>query len=810
MGRGVFYNRYINCYSISVAVLLLITFSACRSTKHLSPQQNLLWQNKLILTSDKVMPNKGEIKDNLDRIIIQKPNSNYLGIMPFKVPMKLWRYNRRYRKFSTRPDSLLPKSVERPTIFDSTSMPRTVQNMKTYLFNQGYFYASVSDTVIYKGKKAYTTYKVNAGYNYLINKIIYKIDDSSISKIVTSNENATILKKGKEFAYSMLEEERSRITNLVANQGYRRFNLENISFKLDTMDKSIFKVAGSPFENVVNFVSQNKSNKKKTLDVVIIIRKTDDTLSYNKYRISRVNVYPDYKGNGTFSTFGMVTKRINGIDFYYNKYYVNAHVLHEHIFLNPGELYSKKNEDKTTTKLGELGIFQYIRVQFRENRKTRDSLECNIYLNRTKKHDFSTNYEISNGTTYALGNSVSLNYRNKNFMKGANLLSIGINGGLESFYNDDIAEDVYRRFRILTRYYGVNASLDFPKFLAPIASSLFSNTNLPHTIIGGGENVIDRVNYFRLVNSSANFAYSWHQSDTKTWGLTPAFINNIRLPFTTDSFDNLLDSNEYLANSYKQTFIHGENISFKYDNSGRKKGSSHSYIRLAFEEAGGILNAVNTVGDALNSIYKLEFAQYTKFDFDLRHYITLNHSNLALRFYGGVGLPSGNSPTLPYIKQYFAGGPYSLRGWRIRTLGPGSFLNPEKRQLNQIDRTGDIKLEMNSEYRFPIAPLFAGAIKMNGAFFADAGNIWLASKTDAYPGGEFAFNKLEQDIAVDVGMGTRLDIASFLTFRVDIAMPVKKPYIMTKSGWVVKDIDFSNPTWRTDNLILNISIGYPF
>ena len=207
------------------------------------------------------------------------------------------------------------------------------------------------------------------------------------------------------------------------------------------------------------------------------------------------------------------------------------------------------------------------------------------------------------------------------------------------------------------------------------------------------------------------------------------------------------------------------------------------------------------------------FAQYTKFDFDARHYFTLPHSVFAFHFYGGIGLPNGQSSALPYIKQYFAGGPYSLRGWRIRTLGPGSSVSSADTGANAvttIDRTGDIKLEWNGEYRFPITPLFAGAVKMNGAIFADAGNIWLAKKDTTYVGGEFEFSTLGQDIAADIGVGARFDIASFLTLRLDVAMPVKKPYIHTNSGWVFDQIDIWDSHWRSDNIVFNISIGYPF
>jgi outer membrane protein insertion porin family len=810
MGRSWPKQHCSRCFVFCALFSLLIALGSCRSTKNLKDGQYLLWKNKIELSSDKVMVNRGEIKDNLDHIIVQKTITNYLELAPFKVPMKLWRYNRRYKKLHNRPDSLLPKSVERPTIYDSAANERSIAFMKSYLFNQGYFYARITDTTTYKGRKATVTYRVKAGANYLINKINYKIDDSTIRKIVIQNSEGSPLQKGKEFTYTLLEEERSRLTALINNHGYRRFNLENITFAIDTMEKSIFRVAGSPFENAVNFISQAKGNKKTTLDVDVIIHKTDDTLAYNRFVVGDVVVYPDYLGTRDLSDSTLKVRRMGGMEFRYHEQYVRPRVLMEHIFINPGSLYSKENEDKTAAKLGELGIFQYIRVQPRENRTTRDTVNYSILLNRAPKFDYATTYEISNGTTYTLGNSASISFKNKNFMRGANQFSIGINGGIETFYYDYLPGRVYERFQVTTMYYGINASVDFPKFLAPVPKSVFSRSNLPHTIVSAGENVINRLNYFTLVNSSASFSYNWNETEIKTWSISPAFMNIIRVPSVSPTFQALLDANAYLRNSYKKTFIEGENITFKVDDNIKKHGINYSYMRLAFEEAGAIVGAVNGFGAAVYGFDTIPYAQYTKFDFDARHYFTLRRSVFAFRLYGGVGTPYGNSATLPYIKQYFAGGPYSMRGWRIRTLGPGSYYDSTINTLSQIDRTADIKIELNSEYRFAVAPLFAGAVKMNGALFADAGNIWLSRKTETFPGGELALDKLGQDIALNVGAGARFDIASFLTLRVDLAFPVKKPYVLTNNGWVLKDINFGDPTWRKDNLIPNISIGYPF
>ena len=789
------------------ALMLLIAFivvSGCRSVKHFSEGQYLLRKNKVTLKNDKIIYNKGEIKDNLSRLVVQKPNKY---IFASTTPLALWHYNARYNKLHNRPDSLLGNLTERPVIFDSLEIPKTILNMRTYLFNQGYFYAKIRDTVTYKNKKAYVEYKINAGDNYLINKIINDIDDSSIADIVRKSSDFTTLTKNKGCTYGMLEEEQSRVTLKIRNQGYYKFSQDNIRFELDTMDKTFFRDVENPLENAINFIASAKSNKKPTLDVNLIIRTRDDS-SNIRYRIKNVYVYPDYESQADRMDTSMVRKVIDNMVFKYHKEYIHSKILAERIFLSPGNLYAQDDFDKTIAKLNELAIFQYIRVQIIDN-KADSSLNCLIYLNRTKKLDFNINAEVSSGSTYQLGNSAGISIKNKNFEKGADQFMVSLNGGLELSYNENNGRNIIDHFGLLTEYYGVNTSIDFPKFLSPVGTGLFANSNLPHTIISGGSNVVNRVEFFTLLNTSVSYKYNWKKSQTTTWEFAPAFMNIIRLPKESDSFKQRLDSNNFLRDSYRQTFIEGENITYTYTNFDRKQGRNYFRMKLGFEEAGGIFSGVEKLGYTLNDFVKVPYSQYVKFDFDLQRFINFKHSIIAMRFSGGIGQPYGQSNVLPYIKQYYVGGPYSLRGWRIRSLGPGSYYDSTSNS-STLDRTGDIKLEFNGEYRFPILPLFAGTVKMNGAFFTDAGNIWLAQKDVTTPGGEFEFTTLGQDIAMDLGAGARFEIASFLTLRLDVAIPVKEPYISDNYGWVFNKIDFGSSNWRANNIILNISIGYPF
>ncbi len=801
----------------------LVLFSiGCNTTRQVKDGQYLLRKTSVVIKSK--IDRKSEIHDNLSHIIAQKPNSRLLGI----APVKLWIFNAKNKRYRDDTTIVLSRSklAERPVIFDTSLLRRSAQDMKSYMYNQGYFYARVTDTFRLKKKKAYLTFTVQPGKNYLINQVHYDADDSLVAKIVRDDAQSTVLQQKKEFTMSMLEDERSRITTLIRDHGYYRFAQDNLTFVLDTVNKAMFHDIDNPFSGAIDFFEIQQNKKQPTLDVNVIIRATDDSLVYTRYSINRITVFPDFMNNSDLHNTSLIDKHLKDIHFYYHKYYINPNVILQHMYLQPGNYYTQSDYDKTITKLNELGVFQYIRILFREDSIKNNMLNCTIELDKTKKHDFSTTFEISNGSTYTLGNSLSVSYRDRNFAKGANLLTLSVNGGLETVYNNNLGNGFFNNFYIITEYYGFNASIDIPKFLAPIPSSLFNNSSLPHTVIGVGYNLMNRVftgltpvsstlkdsaDYFTLVNTSVNFTYNWHQSQTVTWSLSPAFINIIRLPSESAAFKARLDSNQFLKDSYKQTFIEGESISYTYSDLEKKRGKNYSFIRLGAEEAGALLQALNNVGTALNNLYDIKYSQYTKFDFDVRHYFTFPNSTIALRFDGGVGFPYGQSQTLPYIKQYFVGGPYSLRGWRIRSLGPGSYYNPhDQTDINLIDRTGDIKLEWNGEYRFFIANIVAGAAKLNGAIFADAGNIWLAHSDPGYPGGDFQLSTLGQDIAADIGAGARVDIASFLTLRLDVAMPVKKPYIGSNAGFVFNQINFNDPSWRANNIIFNLSIGYPF
>jgi len=796
--------RKIHSLHLHSLCLLLLLLVSCNSTKQVPQGAHLLKSNNLKIKSDRTITNKGILQDQLNVLIIQKPNTYWSGIFPFR----LWKYNWRSEKYINNPQLELPKSLERPVLYDSLMQKRSSANMRYFLLNQGYFKAIVTDTVSFKGKKAFPSYTIVTGVNYLIDKVTLDVDDSVVLALINSDMKNTLLVKEKPYTKSVIDEERSRIISLMQNNGYYKFSQENISFQLDTVNKEKFKDAENLFESAINFITLQKRQKKLSLDIKISVSKSAESQSYQQYHIGKMIVFPDFVDRTLAFDSNMTVKKVDNVTFRYNSYYIRESILNKQIFVRPGEVYSRSNHELTINKLNELGIFQMVNVYFSEDtvQKEKHLLNCYITLSPAKRQDASASLEIANASTYILGNSLGAVYRDKNFFKGANLFSLSATGGLELFNDKAVSTNSVENLSLQSTNFGLNATLLFPKFLSPYKPKWIDNKNLPRTQLLLGINVLDRINQFRLTNISSSFSYNWKKSNTQTWEFAPAFANII-LPDIQPAFQLRLDSNEFLRNTYRRTFIEGENISFTFSDQQKKQNKNFNYLRIGLEEAGLIMAGINTIQKNVTNRSSFIFDQYFKFDLDARRYFNARHSLMALRFLAGVGSPYGESKTLPYVKQYFVGGPYSIRGWRPRTLGPTSINDPQR---TSIDITGDIKLEMSAEYRFDMIKLFSGTLNLNGALFADAGNIWLAKKSENTPNGHFDISRLGQDIAMSTGAGLRVIVAEFFTVRLDAAFPVKNPYIDKNNGWIIRQVDLGNSDWRSKNVVLNLAIGMPF
>lgn len=791
----------------------MMFLSGCSTTKYLRDDQYLLRKVNVKLNTDKTFAEKGQLTDQLYSLMPQQPNTYLFGFLPYKV----WLYNIRYKKYQqdTSNFQLKSKVVEKPAVLDTGMILRAKRNMRDFLRNSGYFYAKVDDTIKLKGKKAYVTYRVATGTEYLIDEVSYDIQHPELATLSKELKEATLFTKGKAYSNTLAGLERSRLTNVIKNYGYYRFTADNIDFELDTLDKTYFRNLENPFESAINFITLKTQKKKPTLNVKVIIHPTTDSLEFQKYTFSRVVVIPDYTDTSDLRNKSLKADTVNGLIFRYrDEPYVHTAILDKKIFIRPGNTYSQADYNQTLRQLNDLGIFQYVRMFISANRQDslNRTLNCYILMNKNKKFDFGANVEVSGGDLYIIGTAANVSVTDKNFLKGANELTTTVSYGIELGQNKNIDVPFVKQLYLFSQNLGVNFRLTFPKFILPVNQSKFSQNTLPKTVLTAGVNSLQRYQYFTLLSVNAGYGYVWRESDIKTWNVKPAFVNTLHLRNISDSFQARLDKIPAIRNSYQETFIEGESIEYLINTQSRNP-RRYAYLKLGGEEAGALMSGIKGIGELVNSPLDFNHARYFRLDFDARQYFIRRSATVAMRFYGGVGIPYGGSQTLPYLKQYFVGGAYSIRGWRPRVLGPGSFYDSTAQNSADnlfIDQAGDIKLEFNAEYRFAMIKLFSGGVSLNGAVFTDMGNIWLARKSDGLPGADFQFKNLYQDIAVSSGAGVRLDLGGFLVVRFDWAFPLKKPYVNENSGWVIKDIKLGDPDWRQKNLNLNIAIGYPF
>lgn len=782
---------------------------SCNATRYLPEDAYLLRANKVKLKAPREVKEKASLSENLASLIAQKPNKRFLGI-----PIQLYLYNLRHQKYEedTANYQLQSGTVEKPVLFDSSLVRRSVQNMRAYLFNAGFFYAKVRDTVTLKNRRAYVTYRVETGPVYRIDSVSLDIDDSLVRDFILYDSAATSLRRGTIFNMQLLETERERVTANMRNLGYYHFTNENVSFEVDTFFRraSLLRDSVQLSDAQIDSITAARDGR---LAVRVVVRRGADPTAYRRYRVGRIRVYPDFRDRTDFRNSALLEKRIDDVLLRYHDYWLKEEVIYRNIFLDSGSLFSQSNYDQTITQLNELGVFQYVRIALQEDTTAGEQpvLNCNIFMNPALRYDFNTNFEVSSASTYTAGTAVSFGIRNRNVFKSANQLSITATTGIELIYDERREDDFFRKFFTQSRNLGLNTSLTVPRFLVPFRLENLSKNSLPRTVFSLGSNLLDRANYFTLTNTVASLAYRWRQTETQSWEFSPLFVSVFRLPSISEDFQKRLDTNTFLANSYRNVTIVGENLAFTFNNNELKRGRNYTYLRLSVEEAGGLLYGVSALSGELRNRMLSNAASYVRLDADLRHYLSWGRKLVATRLATGVGLPYGNNTSLPYAKQYFGGGAYSVRGWRVRTLGPGSYYAPDTGRTSSylIDRTGDIRLEASAELRFDLFRLFSGGVKFAGAAFVDAGNVWLARENPSYPGGEFRFSQLYQDIAMSTGAGLRLNFGDFIILRVDGAVPVKKPYL-PNGGWVFNDIRLSDPSWRAENLVLSFAIGYPF
>lgn len=739
-------------------------------------------EGKYLLDEVHISSDNKEIKSSeMYSYVRQKPNSKWFSLV--KLPMYIYCSS---GKDSTKwINKILRKMGDAPRIYDARVAEETRMQILGAVQNKGYLGAQVSLEEKIKKNKLDTYYRISSGKPYIISSIDYNVEDYVIRDLLMNDSIHSGLKVGERFDVNQLEEERNKITQFLLNRGYYRFNKDYITFQADTVNGT-YRI-----DLTMNIGLNNMPN-------------SSETSLHRQYSIRNVNYLMDVDfspNNGV----NLDTMPYGGINILYDKkLFLRPGVIDSHNRIVPGKLYSNRDVMSTYSSLSRLGILKYSNIRFVEHLEN-DSAYLDAFVSLSKNKNKMLSFQVE-GTNSAgdLGAAASVTYTHRNLFKGSETFTIKVRGayeavtGLEGYANNNYTE------------YGVESSLDFPEFMFPFLTSDFKKRVNAKSEVSIKYNWQIRPEFERTLASAA-WSYRWNSGRRANHRLDVLDINYIYMPYRSNTFIEYLnymdEVNPLLRYSYEDLFIVRLGYTYTYNSAGvttqqTAKKSSYS-IRFNIEESGNLIYGFSKLihkkpsdGESFR-MGNISFAQYVKTDFDFAKNIMIDDRNsLVFHIATGVAIPYGNSKSLPFEKLYFSGGANSVRGWSVRSLGPGRY-HGNSGSLDYVNHTGDIKLDLNVEYR---THLFW---KLNGAAFIDAGNVWTLKSRYTDDTGQFAFNRFYKEIAVSYGLGVRFDL-DFLILRFDGGMKAINPMESGADRFPVIRPDFSR------DFAFHFAVGYPF
>jgi outer membrane protein assembly factor BamA len=759
-------------------VLISLLFCSCSSVKSV-PEGDYLYMGGKVNIEDTNNSRRKETKaleGELQGVLRPKPNTRFLGI-----PFKLWIYNfwGNPKKKGGIGNKIRNKFGQPPVLFSSVKVDYNRTLVVNRLENRGYFRASAAPDTNLRRKKATLIFNTTTGPQYKINTVTFTTDSSDLGKAVKRTSRRSFLKKDEPYDLDVIRGERERIDTRLKERGFYYFSPEHLIVQVDS------------------------TNNQHKVDLIVNVKSNTPAKAQDPYRINNIYIYSNYDVSKDSTSVGEGVKHR---DFYVidTARTFKPQVFERTMFFNRGDLYNRTDHNLSLNRLMSLGTFKFVKNQFVEAPST-DSAQLDSYYYLSPYPKKSLRAEVTGRTTSAnfTGTELTLSWRNRNAFRGAELLTLSAYGGT------DIQVSGINKGNNLFRL-GAEASLNIPRFISPIkfrSSSAF----IPRTRIVLGADLLNRYEAYSLASFRTSFGYTWKEDIKREHQLNLLAVNYVRQLNVTDPYKKLIKTNVNLQRAIQEQFIIGPNYNFLYTNTTETRKTNTFYYNANVEVSGAILGLATGASvkkGPQKEVFGVPFSQYLRVENDFRHYYNLGFgSQIASRLIVGMGLPYGNSPSLPFIRQFFIGGTNSLRAFRARSVGPGTYINNnEVVGGNSIvsDKTGDIKLEFNTEYR----PKFNQILR--GALFLDAGNVWLTRNDPALPqpGGTFG-KDFVNELAVGAGVGLRFDL-TFFVLRTDLATPLRKPWLPERQRWVFNDIKFSSPDWRRENLVFNLAIGYPF
>ena len=775
-----------------LAFTVCLLLQSCNVAKHLPAGEKLYVGADFVLNTDSTVTKdeKSRLTDQLTELARPRPNKRLFGF-PYKVA--LYYFIGEPKKEKGFRAGMRRRFGEAPVLASARGLTANSELMTNVLENEGYFRSTVAgefvDVNSYQTKARYTT---QVPQRYLIDSVSFIGDSTLAARAMFNASPRTLLKAGDPYVLDVIKAEQQRIADAVKQRGFYYFLPEYVAMLTDT-------AVGN---HKVRFYVAVKPDIPEAAKIPYYIRNIyifpNYTLASARRDTNRSDAYRPPVENAADT--GRSLRRFFIVD---SARLYKPQLFNDVIGLRPGRRYNSRAQDLTLSRLVNLGTFKYVRNRFEPvGRIGRDSalFDVNYYLTPLPRRSARLELSGNSRSNNLAGTLLTLSWITRNFLGRAEQLTVNGTAGIDL--------QIGAAGRGVTNYrYGTDATLSFPRLVSPFVIRYDRRQVLPKTNLSAGYELLQRDSLYNLSSVRASFGYAFRTSNrvehsfnpfnvnyVHSFNFGPKFYEALSNPESSAPFIRLIEDQLILSSLYTLNINSTPNANRKYSNR----------WTLNVEPAGNLAGLL-VPKDSLDyrRIFSVPFAQFFRIDLDNRHYFQLNKSLIwANRVFSGIGIPYGNSSELPFVRQYFVGGANSVRAFRPRAVGPGTFSNNGSRVLFQ-DGGGDIKLEVNTELRAKLGSIFQLAT------FIDAGNVWSYTDLSTYgPGSEFGNNFIQQ-LAIGGGIGLRIDLSYFL-IRADLATPFQKPYLPEGQRWVLNQINFRSREWRRENLVLNIAVGYPF
>lgn len=749
-------STYIRLWWIVSVVLL----TACSPARHIPEGSYLLDRFEINTDAENVNPRE------LAEYVRQNSNSYVFGLFR----MELGIYNLSGPDTTKWVNRALRRIGQPPVILDPRLTQLSAEQLKSYHVNRGYFNAQVNTNVITNGRRAKVQYNIIGGEPYRIQSYNVDVPYEGLRKIAEDTLQS-LIQPGNLFDVYVLNNERERIEGLLRRSGYFNFNREMLAFRADSADQLV---------NV-------------GLELRDFLMQRPDTLPYTVFRKLKVRniTYTLLPSAATLATTEPVQQPDTLVQGNFrlispSPSFLSLNALRSGTFLQSGMWYSDDDVGRTYSALNALPPIKYSHISFMP--APGDSLDAHITIAEAKSLSLSSKAEVTFTEGY-WGGALNLGIVNRNLFRGAESLSFNARMALE------------RQDDVIAQEWGAQAAIRIPRIMIPFANDPFSNRLHGVTEFRSTFSYQHRPQEFSSTNVGAGVKFTWNRN-RKIHNFDLLDINYVYFPWISQPFrDAFLNTGLYNRYNYEDYLImrFSYSSSFNSFNINRPLQNYYTY-RYSFEAAGNLLYGINnllqthTGNDGFYRVFNIRYSQYVRAEFNASQHLIFDSNNRLVYHAGvGLGIPYGNADVIPYERRFYSGGANSVRGWSESTLGPGNYsrITNRRRDYNQV---GDIKLDLNLEYRSKLLWVIEGAL------FADAGNVWTIRDYSYQPGGVFRWNTFLNQIALAYGFGLRFDF-NFVLFRVDLGVKLYDPMV-------------NNGTWNvlpnSNSFALHFAIGYPF